>query len=90
MSRGDVAIIHNGKYLRFALVLFKQQLPVIDVYFFKRNLQMKKSLVLVAMFAIVLAACSKKEEAKLIEATPAASAEATPATPATPATDAKK
>ena len=51
---------------------------------------MKKSLVLVAMFAIVLAACSKKEEAKLIEATPAASAEATPATPATPATDAKK
>ncbi len=33
---------------------------------------MKKSLVLVALFAIVLAACGKKEEAKPVEAAPEA------------------
>ena len=42
---------------------------------------MKKSLVLVAMLAIALAACGKKEEAKPAEA---------PAAPAAPAADAKK
>ena len=47
---------------------------------------MKKSLVLVAMFAIALAACGKKEEAKPVEAAPAAPA----AAPAAPAADAKK
>jgi uncharacterized lipoprotein YehR (DUF1307 family) len=51
--------------------------------FFKRKLQMKKSLALVAMLAIVLAACGKKEEAKPVEA-------AVPAAPAAaPAADAK-
>ena len=45
---------------------------------------MKKSLALVAMLAIVLAACGKKEEAKPVEAAPAAAA------PAAPAADAKK
>ena len=58
---------------------------------------MKKSLVLVAMFAIALAACGKKEEAKPVEAAPAAApaaADAAPAAPvapaAAPAADAKK
>jgi predicted small lipoprotein YifL len=51
--------------------------------FYKRKLQMKKSLVLAAMFAIALAACGKKEEAKPAEAAPAAA-------PAAPAADAKK
>jgi len=51
---------------------------------FKRTLQMKKSLALVAMLAIALAACGKKEEAKPVEAAPAADA----AAPA--ADDAKK
>ena len=59
---------------------------------------MKKSLVLVAMFAIALAACGKKEEAKPVEApaaaapaAPAADAPAAPAAPAAaPAADAKK
>jgi len=78
----------------FPLVLFKQQLPVIDVNFFKRNLQMK-SLVLVAMFAIALSACGKKEEAKPVDAAPAAPAaapaDAAPAAaPAAPAADVKK
>ena len=59
---------------------------------------MKKSLVLVAMFAIALAACGKKEEAKPVEVAPAAApvapaadAAAAPAAPAAaPAADAKK
>ena len=59
---------------------------------------MKKSLVLAAMFAIALAACGKKEEAKPAEvpaaapAAPAADAakDAAPAAPAAPAADAKK
>ena len=56
---------------------------------------MKKSLVLVAMFAIALAACGKKEEAKPAEAPAAAPAAAeapaaAPAAPAAPAADAKK
>ncbi len=46
---------------------------------------MKKSLALVAMLAIALAACGKKEEAKPVEAPAAA-----PAAPAAPAADAKK
>jgi ABC-type uncharacterized transport system auxiliary subunit len=68
--------------------------------FFKRKLQMKKSLALVAMLAIVLAACGKKEEAKPVEAAvpnapaaaPAADTPAAaPAAPAAaPAADAKK
>ena len=65
----------------------------------KRKLQMKKSLALVAMLAIALAACGKKEEAKPVEAAPAAPAAApaadapaaAPAAPAAaPAADAKK
>ena len=61
---------------------------------------MKKSLVLVAMLAIALAACGKKEEAKPAEApaaapaAPAPAAEAPAAAPAAPAAapaaDAKK
>jgi predicted small lipoprotein YifL len=54
---------------------------------------MKKSLVLVAMLAIALAACGKKEEAKPVAApaAPAApAAEAPAAAPAAPAADAKK
>ena len=56
---------------------------------------MKKSLALVAMLAIALAACGKKEEAKPVEAAPAAPAAApaadAPAAPAAaPAADAKK
>jgi len=58
---------------------------------------MKKSLVFVAMLAIALAACGKKEEAKPAEApaaAPAAEAPAAapgaPAAPAAPAADAKK
>jgi PBP1b-binding outer membrane lipoprotein LpoB len=60
---------------------------------------MKKSLALVAMLAIVLAACGKKEEAKPVEAAPAApvaapaadAPAAAPAAPAAaPAADAKK
>ena len=55
---------------------------------------MKKSLVLVAMLAIALAACGKKEEAKPAEAPAAAPAAeapaAAPAAPAAPAADAKK
>jgi uncharacterized lipoprotein len=58
---------------------------------------MKKSLVFVAMLAIALAACGKKEEAKPAEApaeapadTPAAPAAEAPAAPAAPAADAKK
>jgi len=66
--------------------------------FFKRKLQMKKSLVFAAMLAIALAACGKKEEAKPVEAAPAAApaapaadaATAAPAAPAAPAADAKK
>jgi hypothetical protein len=59
---------------------------------FKRKLQMKKSLALVAMLAIALAACGKKEEAKPVEAAPAAApaADAPAAAPAAPAADAKK
>jgi hypothetical protein len=66
---------------------------------FKRKLQMKKSLALVAMLAIALAACGKKEEAKPVEAAPAAAPAApaadapaaAPAAPAAaPAADAKK
>jgi ABC-type uncharacterized transport system auxiliary subunit len=67
---------------------------------FKRKFQMKKSLALVAMLAIALAACGKKEEAKPVEAAaPAAPAAApaadtpaaAPAAPAAaPAADAKK
>ena len=51
---------------------------------FKRKLQMKKSLALVAMLAIALAACGKKEEAKPVEAAPAAApaADAPAAAPA--------
>jgi predicted small lipoprotein YifL len=67
---------------------------------------MKKSLVFAAMLAIALAACGKKEEAKPVEAAPAAApaapaaeapaaapAPAAPAAapaPAAPAADAKK
>jgi ABC-type uncharacterized transport system auxiliary subunit len=62
---------------------------------------MKKSLALVAMLAIALAACGKKEEAKPVVAAPAAPAApaaapadapaAAPAAPAAaPAADAKK
>jgi len=62
---------------------------------------MKKSLALVAMLAIALAACGKKEEAKPVVAAPAAPADApaapadapaaAPAAPAAaPAADAKK
>ncbi|WP_201721718.1 MULTISPECIES: hypothetical protein [unclassified Polynucleobacter] len=52
---------------------------------------MKKSLVFVAMLAIALAACGKKEEAKPAEAPAAApAAEAPAAAPAAPAADAKK
>ncbi|BDX21427.1 hypothetical protein TUM22923_07480 [Polynucleobacter sp. TUM22923] len=61
---------------------------------------MKKSLALVAMLAIVLAACGKKEEAKPVEAAPMAPAAAPAAdapaaapasmAPAAPAADAKK
>ena len=57
---------------------------------------MKKSLALVAMLAIALAACGKKEEAKPVEAAapaaaPAADAPAAaPAAPVAPAADAKK
>lgn len=63
---------------------------------------MKKSLVLVAMFAIALAACGKKEEAKPVvaapaapaadapAAAPAADAPAAPVAPAAPAADTKK
>jgi predicted small lipoprotein YifL len=57
---------------------------------------MKKSLALVAMLAIALAACGKKEEAKPVEAAPAAAPAAdapaaAPAAPAAaPAADAKK
>jgi len=55
---------------------------------------MKKSLALVAMLAIVLAACGKKEEAKPVEAAPAAApaadAAAPAAAPVAPAADAKK
>ena len=55
---------------------------------------MKKSLVFVAMLAIALAACGKKEEAKPAEAAPAAApaadAAAPAAAPAAPAADAKK
>lgn len=47
---------------------------------------MKKSLALVAMLAIALAACGKKEEAKPVVAAPAAAPAAdTPAAPAAPA-----
>jgi predicted small lipoprotein YifL len=56
---------------------------------------MKKSLALVAMLAIALAACGKKEEAKPVEVAPAApaaapAADAPAAAPAAPAADAKK
>ena len=56
---------------------------------------MKKSLALVAMLAIALAACGKKEEAKPVEAAPAAAPAAdapaaAPAAPVAPAADAKK
>ena len=56
---------------------------------------MKKSLVFAAMLAIALAACGKKEEAKPMDAAPAAApaapaADAAPAAPAAPAADAKK
>ena len=57
---------------------------------------MKKSLVIAAMFAIALAACGKKEEAKPVEApaaapaAPAAEAPAAAPAPAAPAADAKK
>ena len=58
---------------------------------------MKKSLALVAMLAIALAACGKKEEAKPVEVAPAAAPAAdapaaapAAAAPAAPAADAKK
>ncbi len=56
---------------------------------------MKKSLALVAMLAIALAACGKKEEAKPVVAAPAAApaapaADTPAAAPAAPAADAKK
>jgi len=52
---------------------------------------MKKSLALVAMLAIALAACGKKEEAKPAAAPAAAEAPAAaPAAPAAPAADTKK
>ena len=56
---------------------------------------MKKSLVFAAMLAIALAACGKKEEAKPMDAAPAAApaapaADAATAAPAAPAADAKK
>jgi len=53
---------------------------------------MKKSLVLVAMIAMALAACGKKEEAKpaAAQAAPAPAAEAPAAAPAAPAADTKK
>ena len=52
---------------------------------------MKKSLVFVAMLAIALAACGKKEEAKPAEAPAAApAAEAPAAAPAAPAAEEKK
>jgi len=58
---------------------------------------MNKSLLFAAMLAIALAACGKKEEAKPVEAAPAApAAEAPAAAPAAeapaaaPAADAKK
>ena len=56
---------------------------------------MKKSLVFVAILAIALAACGKKEEAKPAEAPAAApaapaAADAPAAAPAAPAADAKK
>jgi predicted small lipoprotein YifL len=52
---------------------------------------MKKSLVFVAMLAIALAACGKKEETKPAEAPAAApAAPATEAPAAAPAADAKK
>jgi len=51
---------------------------------------MKKSLVFVAMLAIALAACGKKEEAKPAEAPAAPAAEAPAAAPAAPAADANK
>ncbi len=43
---------------------------------------MKKSLALLAMLAIALAACGKKEEAKPVEAAPAAAPAAPAAAPA--------
>jgi ABC-type uncharacterized transport system auxiliary subunit len=61
------------------------------IFIFKRKLQMKKSLVLAAMLAIVLAACGKKEEpapAPAPAAAPAADAPAA-AAPAAPAADKK-
>ncbi len=59
---------------------------------------MKISLVFAAMLSIALAACGKKEEAKPMDAAPAAApaapaadaATAAPAAPAAPAADAKK
>ena len=49
---------------------------------------MKKSLVFAAMLAIALAACGKKEEAKPVEAAPAAAPAAPAAAPAAPAAEA--
>jgi hypothetical protein len=46
---------------------------------------MKKSLAFVAMLAIALAACGKKEEAKPVEAAAPAAAPAAPAADAAPA-----
>lgn len=55
---------------------------------------MKKSLVFVAMLAIALAACGKKEEAKPADvpaaAPAAAEVPAAPVAPVAPAADAKK
>lgn len=56
------------------------QIPVINN--FKRKLQMKKSLALLAMLAIALAACGKKEEAKPVAAPAAPAAPAPADTPA--------
>jgi predicted small lipoprotein YifL len=88
-------IIITGNYLRAYPRRYLQQFLVIGVQFFKRKLQMKKSLVFAAMLAIALAACGKKEEAKPAEAPAAAPAApaadaAKDAAPAAPAADAKK
>ena len=78
----EMAIISTGNYLGICPWFIQQQLSIIDVYFFKRKLQMKKSLLLAAMLAIALAACGKKEEAKPAEAPAAPAAEAPAAAPA--------
>jgi predicted lipid-binding transport protein (Tim44 family) len=70
----------SGKYLRATLYIPSINIRL-SMIIIKRKLQMKKSLALVAMLAIALAACGKKEEAKPVVAAPAAPA-AAPAAPA--------